>query len=235
MDVLTLTAISSSAVAVAKKLIETWSSEPSLRLGKKRARIELPVGLELSPQFVEALTEALAKANPPAGILTLSRKASGSETSAFSTPTEIGALALALSPESVFVDARNRIGLVFRLNLGIAITLAVILLAGIAGGVYSAVFLQNRVWSSVFGGVSIADLIGVYVFKPLAAINAALVSTIRLDNLQLGLQQQLANCTQLTDAQQRIECQSSVWEKIQIELATLSPVPSSRPLSKRRR
>ena len=67
---------------------------------------------------------------------------------------EVVALALAVDSDSVFRDARKRTGLVFQLNLGFAIVLGIILLAGIAGSMYSALVLQKAAWATVFGGVN---------------------------------------------------------------------------------
>jgi hypothetical protein len=74
---------------------------------------------------------------------------------------------------------------VFKMNLGVAIILAIILLMGIGGAVFSAVFLQRSIWAVTFGGVAAADMIGLYVFKPLTAINSAIVSSQRLDAVHL--------------------------------------------------
>ena len=148
---------------------------------------------------------------------------------------ELGALVLAVSPQAVFQDSRKRISLVFRINLAVSIALAVILLAGIGGAVFSALFLRNAVWSLVFGGISAADVIGAYIFKPLSAINAALVTATRLDALQLRLSQQLTQCAQHKNLEERILCQTKVWEAIQRELAIIggTPQPSSDRLAKR--
>jgi hypothetical protein len=120
---------------------------------------------------------------------------------------------------------------VFRLNLGVAIILAIILLGGIAAAVFSAVFLRNSIWSVVFGGVSVADLLGIYVWKPLSVINASLLATQRLEMLQLRLSQQLSTCAQHRNLEERITCQTVVWESIQKELAILAAtgVSSSTP------
>jgi hypothetical protein len=148
--------------------------------------------------------------------------------------SQLAPLALAISPEAVFGDARKRIALVFKINLAVSIVLAAILLVGIGGAVYSAVFIQKAIWSLAFGGLSVADLIGVYVFKPLSAINAALIGATRLDTLQLRLNQQLSQCAGHDDLEARIRCQTAVWDVIQHELSILaSSQPQKEPIKKK--
>ena len=127
-----------------------------------------------------------------------------------------------MGKDAVFRDARRRIELVFKINLAVAIVLAVILLIGIGGAVFSAVFLQRDVWTIAFGGVSVADLIGLYAFKPLTAINSAIVASQRLDATHLRLREQLQSCDEHKALKDRIECQSAVWDTIQKELASLA-------------
>jgi hypothetical protein len=96
------------------------------------------------------------------------------------------------------------------------------------------VFLRDSTWSFAFGGISAADLLGVYVFKPLSAINASLLGTQRLEMLQLRLSQQLITCAQHEKLERRIECQTLVWDSIQKELSLLANagmVPSREPNS----
>jgi ABC-type multidrug transport system fused ATPase/permease subunit len=155
----------------------------------------------------------------------LSREAAGHEPS-FQAPVqepkrEVAAVALAVGKEAIFQDARRRVELVFKLNLAIAIVLAIILLSGIAGAVFSA-FFQRAVWATAFGGIAAADMIGVYVFKPLDAINSAMVASQRLDATALRLYEQLRSCDGYENLKDRIECQSVVWDKIQQELSSLA-------------
>ena len=180
---------------------------------------------DLNSDEVQRSLELVQQAREPSpSLLTISRKAASSDTDVELSPEqrEIGALGLAISPQAVFTDARQRMGLVFKINLAVAIVLAVILLGGLAGSVYSAIFLHNNIWASVFGGVSAADVIGLLVFKPLTAINAALIGTQRLEMLQLRLSQQLDSCGQHSRLDERIKCQTAVWDTIQRELGLLA-------------
>lgn len=131
-------------------------------------------------------------------------------------------VALALKPDHVFRDARRRIDLVFKLNLGVAIILALILLLGLGGAVVSAVFLGRDIWAMVFGGVAMADIIGLFIFKPLTAINAAIIASQRLDVIHLRVREQLTLCNEHADLERRIKCQSKVWDTMQREFAALS-------------
>lgn len=135
---------------------------------------------------------------------------------------EVAAIALAISPQAVFNDARQRMSIVFKVNLAVAIVLAIILLSGLGGAIYSGIFLRSNLWASIFGGVSAADVIGLMVFKPLTAINSALIGTQRLELIQLRLSQQLQTCAEHVQLQRRIECQGLVWDTIQKELALLA-------------
>ncbi len=156
----------------------------------------------ISPEQMNRIQELLStELKPSATVLELSKQAALSDKPNRETPittsaqAEIVSLALAVDPDSVFRDARKRTSLVFQLNLGFAIILGIILLAGIGGSLYAALVLGKSTWATAFGGISAADLIGVYAFKPLTAINAALVSATRLDNMQLRLKTQLEQCS----------------------------------------
>ena len=162
-----------------------------------------------------------------ADTLELSRIATGRVKTSKALPPpaparEVGSIALAFSPESVFGEARRRIRLVFRLNLGITVALALILLGGISGSVILGGLLEQSKWALIFGGVSVADLLGVYAFKPLKAIYEALFATQRLDTVHLRLYEQLRSCTEHENLSERINCQTQVWEAIQRELTAIS-------------
>jgi hypothetical protein len=184
---------------------------------------------EASPETIYRLMNLLKSLEQapqaPSDVLSLSREATNTDQRPVpSSPerTELGAAALAISPDAVFGDARHRMSLVFKLNLAIAITLAIILFGGLGGAVYSAVFVGNNIWATVFGGISAADVIGLLVFKPLTAINSALIGTQRLEMLHLRLRQQLDLCAQHKRLHERIQCQTLVWESIQQDLAALA-------------
>jgi hypothetical protein len=180
-----------------------------------------------SAELLEKIQQLFSTERPSApNILELSRQASqpdSGRTSAsaeFPKPEVVG-LALAFGPDAVFQDARKRTGLVFKLNLGFAIILGIILLSGIAGSLYSALILGKAAWATAFGGISAADLIGLYAFKPLTAMNSALVSATRLDNMQLRLKMQLEQCDKYANIEDRLRCQTGVWEAVQKELESL--------------
>lgn len=183
---------------------------------------------QASPELLNKIQELLSThSRDTSNIIELSRQAVRSEpgkATAVTTPvqSEIVGLAVALDPDSVFRDARKRTGLVFQLNLGFAIILGIILLAGIAGSLYSALVLGNPSWATAFGGISAADLIGLYAFKPLVAMNSALVSATRLDNMQLRLKTQLEQCSKYSNLDDKLRCQAGVWDTIQKELASLA-------------
>jgi hypothetical protein len=230
LDPLTITALSASTFKILRQALTQWLSANQ----KTRVQIKSPSGDyhinldQASPELLNKIEELLSTHSPDtSNIIELSRQAVRSEpgkTTASTTPrqSEIVGLAVALDPDSVFRDARKRTGLVFQLNLGFAIILGIILLAGIAGSLYSALVLGKPSWATAFGGISAADLIGLYAFKPLVAMNSALVSATRLDNMQLRLKTQLEQCSKYSNLDDKLRCQAGVWDTIQKELASLA-------------
>jgi hypothetical protein len=134
----------------------------------------------------------------------------------------IAAVALAISPESVFQDARRRANAVYRFHLVTTIALAGILIGAVICAVVFSVVSREPIWLLVFGGVSAADVLGLYLYKPLTVMRDALVATQRIDTAYLRLQQQLDACSQYTDLTERISCQTAVWDKVTGELTSLA-------------
>jgi hypothetical protein len=230
LDPLTLAVMSSSTAKILQQALKEWlTSGRKNRVQVKSTGGSYDIDLnQASPELLDKIQELLStQSQTSPNILELSRQAAYVESGnkvvakAVTPQSEIVGLALALDPESVFRDARKRTGLVFQLNLGFAIILGIILLAGIAGSLYSALVLGKPSWATAFGGISAADLIGLYAFKPLVVINSALVSATRLDNMQLRLQTQLDQCSKYSNVDERLRCQTAIWEVIQKELASL--------------
>jgi hypothetical protein len=98
------------------------------------------------------------------------------------------------------------------------------LLIGIGGAIYSGLFLHSNVWPLVFGGVTVVDLAGVYVLKPVAAINRALLATQQIDLLYLRLREGLKDCESLPDPKAFIECRNAVWDRVWADLSALSAI-----------
>jgi hypothetical protein len=233
MDPLILAAMSGSTVKIVQQALKEWLTSGRKQRVQPESTASNGGGYQIdlnqaSPELLNKIQELLATQKPATpNILELSRTAANARSTeqnaapALTPPSEIVGLALALDPDSVFRDARKRTGLVFQLNLGFAIILGIILLAGIAGSLYAALVLGKPSWATAFGGVSAADLIGLYAFKPLIAINSALISATRLDNMQLRLKTQLEQCSKYSSVDDRLRCQTAVWEAIQKELASL--------------
>ena len=120
--------------------------------------------------------------------------------------------ALALDPDAAFRDARNRFQLVLRINIGISVALAVVLIGGIVGAIISALVGRSGL-AGAFGGVTIIDLAGAIIYKPLKATNEALISTQRLDIIHLSTRESLLACAHLTTASARVKCAAPVWNK----------------------
>jgi hypothetical protein len=161
------------------------------------------------------------------GFMTLSRVAigDGEESPLESTSSRaVTRAGVALDPDVVFSDARKRIERVFRLNVILLLALAVLLLIGIGGAIYSALVWQQNMWTLIFGGVAVADVIGIYVFKPITAINRALVSTQQLDLLYLRLREGLKGCEELQDVNEKLACRDALWDKVWEDLSALSEI-----------
>jgi len=133
---------------------------------------------------------------------------------------DLGGVALGSSSE-FYAASRRRISLAFRLSVGLALALAVILFGGIAATIVSGL-MGYPAWSAAFGGVSVASLLGTYAYKPLTAISEAAVASQRLEIIHARLANQLKSCTEQSDLQKRIRCQTQVWNTIQKEIAAMS-------------
>jgi hypothetical protein len=245
---LELVALTTSAAAVVQKVLPQLTEYIRARVEREKkkpdttapittaeATLEIlssePKELEgLTPERIDALRQQIEKPTDSWRYHTWAayRRIDREGLQDLDSAKNLGAFALAISPHAVFQDARRRTGLVFKINLAVSIVLAIILLGGIGGAVFSALFLKSTVWVLVFGGMSAADAIGVYAYKPLTAINDALVGTTRLDALQLRLSQQLFQCSQHQDLEDRIRCQTSVWEAIQHELGVIGAAQSQK-------
>ncbi|MDQ3812649.1 MAG: hypothetical protein M3347_01705 [Armatimonadota bacterium] len=232
VELLVTSSLAAAAVKVVKELVDQVKSsketQKSIRVEINGKIIDLPLGAGGNQELIDVLKaiELTPQAND--GPLTLSKKATEEPKptdiiqAESASSAEIGGAALAISSDSVFRDARRRINLVFMFNLGLSIVLAVILLAGVAGAVASAVFLKQNTWAAIFGGVSAADLLGLYIFKPLVAVNSAIVAAQRMDLLHLRMYEQLKTCQGHEVLAERIACQTVVWKEIQEELSKLA-------------
>ena len=196
----------------------------------EEAATKLKVQTPRAAEGVPTTTASLAQLSPAAvtdGVLALSRAAAADGAGAATASKSNQAITragVALDADAVFRDARERIDQVFRLNVVLLLTLAVLLLAGIGGAIYAAVFLRQNSWALIFGGVAAADLIGVYVFKPITAINRALVSTQQLDLLYLRLREGLKGCDEVQDVGEKLACRDALWDKIWEDLAALNEI-----------
>jgi hypothetical protein len=144
----------------------------------------------------------------------------GADQASFELPPGLGGIALDSSPE-FYAVSRQRIALAFRLSVGLSVTLAFILFGGIAATIVSGL-MGHAAWSATFGGVSGASLLGIYAYKPLAAISEAVVASQRLEIINARLANQLMECAQQADLDKRIRCQDAVWDAVQKEISAMS-------------
>jgi hypothetical protein len=167
----------------------------------------------LSPDIREAITEVAAdveRTDSPA-------KPVPAEPRVVS-PIEAGA-ALTFAPQ-LFLTARKRISLMFRIRLGLAVVLGAILVTALILCIIS-LYIGQQKWALLFGGLTLVDVLGFAFSKPLKAVTDAVTATQRLEWLNLRVQVDLDSCAQLADPHDRIECQGKLWESIQSQLAAM--------------
>ena len=133
-------------------------------------------------------------------------------------PVEAGA-ALTLAPQ-LFKDARSRISLMFRIRLGLAVLLAVILIVALAACIFSVLTGEEQL-ALLFGGLTLIDVLAFAFGKPLKAVTDAVVASQRLELVHLRVQVDINSCATLRDPEARIQCQSAVWKSIQDELVAM--------------
>lgn len=139
------------------------------------------------------------------------------------------AVALGVNPRAIFRTAQRRVAVVFRLNLIACIALVSLFLIGILGAIISGIFLGEARWAAIFGGISAADAVGIYAFKPLDKLDKALVAASRLDAMYLKLGIALAECSHHREMQTRLRCQAKAWDDMQQQLMSLAGPDAALP------
>lgn len=202
------------ASVVANYLKEGRSSET-------RETVELP---ETVLSALATDVERLQAEDSP-GLVKLSREAlkpPAQQAEGPAVPGELGAAALAISPANVFKKAKRQNKYVFLVGFVLAVTLAIIFIAGIVGIVVSAVFLKEAAPAGGFVGVSIIDAAGFAITKPFGIISGANVSNQCLDVVYVRLEHELTECAGHRDRKKRFECNTQVWDRAQAGLRELS-------------
>jgi hypothetical protein len=134
----------------------------------------------------------------------------------------VAAVALAVDADAVFAGARSRNQLVFRLRLGIALSIAGVLVVGLAALVEGAVFGQPL---AVAGGgaLSIADLIGARIYQPIERIREAWLDADAVDLAHLETRQRIEDCMAAhPDRKAQIECTERAWRELTDRLAKVA-------------
>ncbi|KJK12716.1 hypothetical protein UB45_04975 [Terrabacter sp. 28] len=130
-------------------------------------------------------------------------------------------LALALSPDRVFQDARARLSLVFRFNFAVCFAVSVILLGALAAAIVLA--LQGKTTLAiVFGGLSLGDILFAAAYQPLDRVNKAMVSTQRLDIIHLSTRERLSQSAEILDPAERLAETNRIWQDIKNDLTALA-------------
>lgn len=139
-----------------------------------------------------------------------------------------GGIALADADE-VFTRARQRIELVFRIRLGVAILIVIIFIGTIVGAIIGLATGNNGIAVGL-GAATLADLIAAGVYKPLDKIAQTLIDTQRLDMIHVMARQQLRACLD-EEPGQRLLCQERTWKNVMTQLAALEQKAVEEPAS----
>ena len=150
----------------------------------------------------------------------LSRRLLAGAGSVEPVPSYFGALALD-SPPEVFLTARKRIALVFRLNVCLALMLAFILFGAIILLIGSA-FTGRSALAGVFAGSLWQILLVSTRSSHWLRISSAVVASQRLEIIHMRLLSQLRTCAEQSDIEKRFKCQTGVWNAIQRDIASMS-------------
>jgi hypothetical protein len=154
-------------------------------------------------------------------LLSSEARSSGQGDSSPETAEEALELGIALDSDSVFRDARRRAELVFKINVIVSLLLTVLFFFGVGAAIVLGVMGKDG-WAIVAGGVTIADLAGLLVFKPLSQINASVIETQRLDIVHLSARQRLQEISNIESAEERVAAATSVWNDIKTDLQGLA-------------
>jgi hypothetical protein len=133
----------------------------------------------------------------------------------------IGAVALSLGPDAVYLDSRRRINSALRMRWALAVTLASVLVVGIAGVIGTALVSGSATAAIVFGGMAFADVLALVFTRPFKLINEAHLDSTRLEVAFLRLRDHLEHCVKLPQNQQ-LTCRGKAWDRMQDELRALS-------------
>ena len=129
--------------------------------------------------------------------------------------------AFALSPDAVFNEARARLRLFFRINVGVCLAVSTVLVGALAAALVLALVGRTAL-AGVFGALSLGDIVFAAAYGPLKRIEAALVATQRLDIIHLSTRERLSAAQELTDPSARVRETERIWEDIKNDLAALS-------------
>jgi hypothetical protein len=103
-----------------------------------------------------------------------------------------------LEPDAVFRDARRRAAIVFRLNIALAVAIAIILMSTITAGIIVG-FLGQEAPAAALGGAALLDLIGAAVYRPLAQIDRAWLNLQHVDIVILTARERLRSAAAVKD------------------------------------
>lgn len=216
VSLLLASTLSSSVVDLLRRVrLEEGDSRDAFRV-RKSGESDTAAALEALPastrEVLESVAAGTADSQDDAG-------ASGSKGRDRTVDPQQAAAALTLAPQ-LFADARRRISLMFRLRLGLALILAVVLIGAIGVAIFAA-FQGNNGLALIFGGLSLIDILAFAFGKPLKAVTDVVVASQRLELLHLRVQVDIKSCAQLSQPEARIQCQMDVWTAIQAELAAM--------------
>jgi hypothetical protein len=125
-----------------------------------------------------------------------------------------------LGIEAVFLDARRRVAMVFRMNIVLSLTAAVTLIGATVAAIVFG-FLGQDMWATALGGVALLDLVGAAVYRPLDQMNRALREIQRIDMTMLCTRERLRAVEDVADIDDRAAAMRLAWTEIIADLKEL--------------
>ncbi|MEU7911391.1 hypothetical protein [Microbispora bryophytorum] len=199
----------------------------ALSRARSKGSTQLQVGSEtvqMSPEAQEALSRLIKEL----GIVNRKEPTTHPITEALpqlrpsqepEVPAELGGALLTFRMES-FRRMRQRLDRVFKVNLTLAIVLFVVLIGGVSAAISTAI-IGSATWAAAFGGVSVADLLGIYLLKPIQEIRKTNIMSQRLEMIVLQVHERLEACAGQEDWEKRYACQKAVFESIRADFKAL--------------
>jgi len=133
-------------------------------------------------------------------------------------PSEV---AFVLAPGAVFMTARQRSQVQFYVHVVLLVLFALVGLGSITMVIVSSLMLHENLWGLVFGGLGVADVVGVLLYKPLSKMMGTHLLLHRWDVANGEAQDLLQDCQRFSAVDERMSCKRKVWETLHARLGSL--------------